>query len=216
MTQETESGVGAQNEVHSSSVPVLRDEASSLGVGRTPVLWRSSRTGLGLPLKFRHGTTAGSVTLETTLQRHGATVTDWVLEEQSAVAVADEDRHTLTLIVSLTVPGFIEIVTVVEVMAGVRDDVVQTPEPEPTPHLNCTTLPDVKPLPLMVRVCKDPLATIAVGLTLLTVGTAAAAGVTVTDCVLDEQSAVAVADDDRQTRTLIVSLTVPGFMGIVI
>ena len=56
-----------------------------------------------------------------------------MLEEQSAAAVADEDRHTLTLIVSLTVPGFIEIVTVLEVMAGVRDDVVQTPEPEPTP-----------------------------------------------------------------------------------
>jgi hypothetical protein len=50
-----------------------------------------------------------------------------------------------------------------------------TPEFAPTPHLNCTTLPLWKLLPLMVRVCCALSAVIDVGLTLLTDGTDTAA-----------------------------------------
>jgi hypothetical protein len=50
--------------------------------------------------------------------------------------------------------------------------VVHTPEPDPTPHLNCTRLTLEKSLPLTVKVCEEPSAVIDVGLTLLTDGTA--------------------------------------------
>ena len=61
-------------------------------------------------------------------------------------------------------------------------------------------MPLAKSLPLMVSVCSVLLATIEVGLMLLTDGAGAAAGVTVTACVPDEQSAAAVADEERHTR----------------
>ena len=63
---------------------------------------------------------------------------------------------------------------------GLSLPVVQTPEPAPTPHLNCTRLTLWKLLPLIVKVCDAPSAVIAVGLTLLTEGSWIVA-VTVTD-----------------------------------
>jgi hypothetical protein len=59
------------------------------------------------------------------------------------------------------------------------------------------------------------LAVIAVGEMLLTEGTCAAA-VTVTDCVPEEQVLEFASEADSQIRTLIVSATVPGSIGIAI
>ncbi len=74
-------------------------------------------------------------------------------EEQSAELVALAERQTRTKIVSLTVPGFMLTVSCVELpMFGVLP-VFHTPDPAPTPHLNCTTLPLWKLPPLTVSVC---------------------------------------------------------------
>jgi hypothetical protein len=75
------------------------------------------------------------------------------------------------------------------------------PEFAPTPHLNCTTLPLWKLLPLMVRVCCALSAVIDGGLTLLTEGTGATAVATATDWDPDEQSEELVALEERHTRT---------------
>jgi hypothetical protein len=119
------------------------------------------------------------------------TVTDCVPEEQSEVLVWLEDRHTRTKIVSSTVPGFMLTVSWLELVTDGVLPVVHTPEPDPTPHLNCTRLMLWKLLPLTVSVCEAPSAVIDVGLTLLTEGTGIVA-VTVTDCVPEEQSEVLV------------------------
>jgi hypothetical protein len=93
--------------------------------------------------------------------------------------------------VSLTVPGFMLTVSWLELPTDGVLPVVHTPEPAPTPHLNCTRLTLEKLLPLTVNVCEEPSAAIDVGLTLLTDGTGIVA-VTVTDCVPEEQSEVLV------------------------
>src|SRR3954447_7329115 len=103
----------------------------------------------------------------------------------------------------------------VELLMDGELPVFHVPDPVPTPHLNWTTLPLWKLLPLIVRVCDSPSAVIAVGLMLLTDGTGTVA-VTATDWVPDEQSEELVALEDRQTRTERVSFTVPGFMLTVI
>ena len=49
---------------------------------------------------------------------------------------------------SATVPGFIVVVIWLdETTLTAPEPLVQTPAPLPTPHLNCTTFPDAKPLP---------------------------------------------------------------------
>ena len=79
------------------------------------------------------------------------TATDCVPDEQSAVAVCDDDRHTRTLITSVTVPGSMLTVIWPELLIVGVLPVDHTPAPPPTPHLNCTTLPLWKLLPTMVR-----------------------------------------------------------------
>ena len=93
----------------------------------------------------------------------------------------------------MTVPGFMLIVSwlALPTEGGLPLPVVHTPEPAPTPHLNCTRLTLEKLLPLTVKVCEAPSAVIAVGLTLLTEGSGIVA-VTVTDCMPEEQSEVLV------------------------
>ena len=75
-------------------------------------------------------------------------------------------------------------------------------------------LPLVKLLPLIVSVCSRPLATIAVGETLFTVGAGTGGGttggVTVIPTGVLEQLPSVLAISDRHTRTKITSATVPG------
>src|SRR3954466_7296889 len=96
--------------------------------------------------------------------------------------------------VSFTVPGFMLTVIWVELLMDGELPVFHVPDPVPTPHLNWTTLPLWKLLPLIVRLPRwrggggaSPSAVIAVGLMLLTDGTGTVA-VTATDWVPDEQS----------------------------
>src|SRR4028118_51966 len=125
------------------------------------------------------------------------------------------DRHTRTLIVSATEPGFMRtVMRLALLICGGWLLSVHKPAPGPTVHLNCTPLPTRKLFPSMISVSSTPAAT-DVGLTLLTVGTAVVVN-TVTDCANEEQSDAFVWLDDRHTRTRIVSSTVPGFMLIVI
>jgi hypothetical protein len=72
--------------------------------------------------------------------------------------------------VSFTVPGFMLTVICVELLMVGVFPVFHTPDPAPTPHLNCTMFPLCKLLPKMVSVWLTPSAVIVVGLTLLTEG----------------------------------------------
>src|SRR4051812_17747876 len=102
--------------------------------------------------------------------------------------------------VSFTVPGFMLTLIWVDPPRSALFPFTPLFRSVPTPHLNWTTLPLWKLLPLIVRVCDSPSAVIAVGLMLLTDDTDTVA-VTATVWVPDEQSEELVALEDRQTRT---------------
>src|SRR4051812_36494968 len=102
--------------------------------------------------------------------------------------------------VSFAVPGFMLTVIWVELLMDGEFPVFHVPDPVPTPHLNWTTLPLWKLLPLIVRVCDSPSAVIEIGRASCR-ERAETFAVAASVWVPDEQSEELVALEDRQTRT---------------